>query len=109
MSLKLLKNHQAKLEHHKRAKKQVRVPFTRWQYETVHAFLNQMRESGKVEEELGAPIKVEIDWSEHNELKYPHVFFQGPKGHKSIPLRLILEAALPKEQGEEPSESYERN
>lgn len=102
MSLRLLKNHQQKKAYHEaKAKKRVRVPFTKWQYDTVHAFLNQLRESGKVEEELGAPITVEVDWSHENLERMPHVYLQGSKSYKTIPLKDILEAAaanLPEQQ-----------
>jgi hypothetical protein len=94
MTLRLLKNHQAKKAYHEsKQKKRVRVPFTKWQYDTVHAFLNNIRESGKVEEELGAPITVEVDWSHENMERMPHVYLQGKDGYKTIPLKDILEAA----------------
>jgi hypothetical protein len=77
--------------------KPIKVPFTKWQYDTVHAFLNQLREGGKVEAELGAPITVEVDWSHQNLEGKPHVYLQGSKGYKTIPLKDILEAAAPAE------------
>lgn len=91
MSLHHLKDYQNR--HRKTAKRQVHVPFTKWQYETVHAFLKQLRESGKVEAELGAPIEVRLDWSAQNEVGHPHVLLQGSHSNKTIPLKLILDAA----------------
>ncbi len=83
-----------RLEAKRHAKKRkITVGFTEWQYNTVHAFLEQMRTSGEVEKELGAPIKVSIDWSAQNEEKKPHVAFEGKNAHKIIALKDILEAA----------------
>lgn len=95
MTLRLLKSHQAKMAHHAAVqKKRVRVPFSRWQYETVHAFLNHLRDNGSVELELGAPIKVEVDWSHQNDEKAPHIFFQGKHAHKTVLIKDVLEAAM---------------
>lgn len=110
MSLRSLAEYRARRGN--KTKRQVRVPFTKWQYDTVHAFLNGLRDSGKVEAELGAPIKVEVDWSHENQEKAPHVYLQGSRAYKTIFLKDILEAAADAEakaNATPPEKNDERN
>jgi hypothetical protein len=76
----------------KKQKEQVRVGFTEWQYNKVHAFLEWLKGTGLPQQELGEPIRVEVDWSIQNELGRPHVLIKGPKGQKVIPIKNILES-----------------
>lgn len=90
MSLKSLKDHQARKNSNK---KQVKVGFTKWQYQTVHAFLEELRDSGQVEKDLGAPIKVEVNWADASGAEKAHIYFEGSRAHKIIMIKDILEAA----------------
>lgn len=79
-----------------KSNKRIKVAFTKAQHQKVHAFLDFMRQSGKVEKDLGAPISVAVDWSP----EVSAVIFTGITGlTKTIPLQKILEADDSKVKG----------
>lgn len=99
MSLHFLKDAQRRKQQGDAQRvKQVKVGFNKWQYNTVHSFLEELKTSGAVEAELGAPINVSIDWSTENDLKAAHIELQGKHAYKVIKIQDVLEAAAPKDE-----------